>query len=417
MNNIKDNVLKFANKIQHNTYMKAISNAMMGIMPIMMISSVASLINAINIGPSKEWMSKIGLTNILGQINMMTIDIISLYVAFLVAYKLAESMGKDTINAGLMGLLSFFILNPIAVVEEKKYLMMESLGSGGMFVAMLGGLVGARLYIYITDKNWTIKLPDSVPPVVNKSFGAIVPAVIIALFMGTIYQLMTLTPFGTLTDLIYTIVQVPVKSLGNNIFAVMFIVAFIEFLWFFGIHGVLAVYPVLMLVFYEPGLENLAAYGAGEPLKNLITMGFILNNRGARSLAVALLAIFNSKSERLKSVGKIGLIPAIFQISEPIKFGIPQVMNIRMLFPLMLTPAVSVLSAYLLTIVGFLPYHNGVQIPSGFPAIFHGLLINGWQGIVAQIIQLILCVVIYIPFMKSQDKEYLEEEKKVVTEK
>src|SRR5699024_7534177 len=100
----------------------------------------------------------------------------------------------------------------------------------------------------------------------------------------------------------------------------------------------------------------------------------------------------------------------------PIKFGIPQVMNIRMLLPLMLTPAVSVLSAYILTVVGFLPFHNGVQIPTGFPIIFGGFLINGWQGIVAQIIQLILCIVIYIPFMRSQDKAALAEEK-VLAEK
>lgn len=413
MNTFKNKVLPGAIKVQNNVYMKAISNAMMGLMPIMMISSIASLINAIDIGNTQQIMDQIGLKSLLTQINAMTIDVISVYVAFLVGYKLAEHLNADQLNAGIMSLVSFLILSPIATFEETKVIEFSTLGSSGMFVAMFGGILGARIYILCVEKNLTIKMPDSVPPIVNKSFAAIVPGVIVSTIMGIIYVVIAATPYGTLTDMIYTWVQAPLTLLGANVFACMIIVAFIEFLWFFGIHGVLAVYPVLMLVFYQPMLDNLAAYSAGQPLPHLFTIGFILNNRGARSFAVALLAIFSCKSEQLKAVGKIGLIPSMFGISEPIKFGIPQVVNIRMLIPLMVTPAVSVLSAYLLTIVGFMPYHNGVNIPTGFPIIFGGFLTNDWQGIIAQLIQFVLCVLIYIPFMRWQDKAALAEEGKI----
>ncbi|WP_423788777.1 PTS transporter subunit EIIC [Lactococcus formosensis] len=151
---------------------------------------------------------------------------------------------------------------------------------------------------------------------------------------------------------------------------------------------------------------------AHQTLPYLFTTGFILNNRGARSFAVALLAIFKCKSQQLRSVGKLAVIPSLFGISEPVKFGLPQIMNVRMLIPLMLTPAVSVLSAWLLTIIGFLPYQNGVNLPSGFPIIFGGLITNGWQGLIAQLLQLALCILIYIPFMKSQDRAYITEENK-----
>lgn len=416
MNTLKDKILAAAVQVQNNIYMKAIANAMMGLMPVMMISSIASLINAIDIGATQQIMEQIGLKALLTQVNAMTIDVVSVYVAFLVGYKLAEHLNADQLNAGIMSLVSFLILSPISTLEETRTMELLTLGSGGMFVAMFGGLLGARIYILCVQKNLMIKMPDSVPPIVNKSFAAIVPAIIVSAIMGIIYVGMAATPYGTLTDMIYTWVQAPLTLLGANIFACMIIVAFIEFLWFFGIHGVLAVYPILMLVFYQPGLDNLAAYSAGQALPHLFTIGFILNNRGARSFAVALLAIFGCKSEQLKAVGKIGLIPSMFGISEPIKFGIPQVMNIRMLLPLMLTPAVSVLSAYLLTIVGFLPYHNGVNIPTGFPIIFGGFLVNGWQGIIAQLIQFILCVIIYIPFMRLQDKAALAEEKNLQTQ-
>lgn len=411
MEKLKNNLLKYANAIQNNLYMKTISSAMMGLMPIMMISSIASLIGAINIGGTAAFMEKIGLNAILNQINLMTIKVVSIYVAFMVAYKLGQNLKKDALNCGLMGVMSFLILTPLSVSDSLKGLSTTDLGSGGMFVAMLGGCLGGRLYVLFMDKKLTIKMPESVPPVVSKSFASIIPGTLVAAIMGLLYHIVSLTSYGNVTSLTYAVVQAPLTALGANIFACMFIVAFIELLWFFGIHGVLAVYPILMLVFYETQLANLAAYGAGEALPYLFTMGFILNNRGARSLAVSILCIFNSKSAQLKAVGKIGLIPATFQISEPIKFGIPQVMNLRMLFPLMITPAVCVLSAYLLTIIGFLPYHNGVTLPTAFPAIFSGFLFNGWQGIIAQLIQLGLCTIIYIPFIKSQDKYYLEQEK------
>lgn len=407
---IKNSALKFADSVQSNLYMKSISNAMMALMPIMMISSVASLINSIDFWGIGTMMESIGIKALLSQVNTMTIDIISIYVAFLVAYKLGENMGSDALNCGLIGTMSFFILTTLKDTEEFTGFDTDSIGSTGMFVAMIGALLGARLYIFFMSKNLVIKMPQQVPPIVSKSFAAIIPGCLVALVMGLIFMVMKMTPYGNLSAFIYALVQQPMKYLGANIVACMIIVAFIEFLWFFGIHGVLAVYPILMLVFYEPGLANLSAYSAGEPLPNLFTIGFILNNRGARSLAVALLCIFNSKSKQLNSVGKIGLVPAMFQISEPIKFGIPQILNIRMLLPLMLTPAVSVFSAWLLTISGFMSYHNGVQIPSGFPAILSGFLTNGWQGVVAQIIQLVLCILIYIPFIKSQDKVYLQQE-------
>jgi len=410
MEKLKNSLLKFANAFQNNLYAKTISNAMMGLMPVIMVSSIASLIKAIDIFGSQAFMKATGIFAILTQINNMTINLIAVYVAFLIGYKLGDNMKRDALNCGIMGVMSFFILTPMTVTEEVTGFALSSLGSGGMFVAMLGGILGARLYILFVDKKLVIKMPDAVPPVVSKSFAAIVPGALVALLMGIVNYIMSLTPYGSLTNLIYAIVQQPLQILGSNIFACMFIVAFIELLWFFGIHGVLAVYPILTLLFYEPQLANLAAYGEGKALPYLFTMGFILGNRGARSLAVCILCIFRCKSEQMRAVGKVGLIPAMFQISEPVKFGIPQVMNIRMLLPLMLTPAVSVLSAYILTVTGFMGYHNGVNVPSGFPAIICGFLTNGWQGIIAQLLQLALCILIYIPFINAQDKDYIEQE-------
>lgn len=413
---MKDKLLNIVRKFESNTYIKAVSGAMTGLMPVMIVSSIASLVASINIGGSQAFMEKVGILTITSIINSMTIDIVSIYAAFLIGFKLAEQKGKDMLNSAIMSTLAFFILTPLTNVEGLKGLATSNLGAGSMFVAIFGGLAAASLYMFLIDKKITIKMPDSIPPVVRTSFSSIIPGLVIAVLFGIVSMLFAISPFGSLQSMLLTVVSIPLKSLGSNIIAVMIIVAFIEFLWFFGMHGVLAVYPILMLVFYQPGLENLTAFSQKLPLPHLFTMGFVLGNRGARSLAVSFLCLVQAKSERMRAVGKIGIVPALFGISEPVKFGIPQVMNIKMLLPLMLTPAVSVLIAYILTIIGFLPYDNGVSMPMGSPVIISGFFNYGWQGIVSQFLQLVACTLIYIPFIRAQDNTYFADEQAIIEE-
>lgn len=404
---------RFANTFQNNNYMKAMTQGMMSTLPLIMISSVATLIAAIDIGSSQEFLTSIGVIPVCKVINTMTNQVLSVYIAFLIAYKFAQNMKKDALESGIMGLMSFLILTPIV---EGGAISISQLGSAGMFTAMFSSLIGARIYIWAIDHKLVIKMPEAVPPVVAKSFAAIIPGVLVATIFGVIAVVMAATPYGTITNMLTTLIQMPLMNLGSNIISAMFIVAFIELLWFFGMHGVMVMYPIIMVLFQAQQIANLEAFQAGQALPYLFTATFILGNRGARSMAVSLHCLFTCKSERLKAVGKVGFIPALFGISEPIKFGIPQVMNLRMLIPLMLTPAVSVFSAWLLSIIGFLPYTNGITLPTGFPIIIGGYFTNGWQGIIAQIIQLILCVLIYIPFMKAEDKIACEEENKLLQE-
>ena len=408
---VMDKVVGLAEKFQSNRIVRAISGGMTGVMAIMLISSFATLIGAINFWGIGTFFENTGIKSILNQIVDMTNGIIAIYIAFVVAYKMGEIYESDALNCGIVGLMSFLILTPLVEISEGSMgIGLSDVGSGGVFVAMISSVVFGRLYIFLMDKKITIKMPDVVPPVVGNAFASIIPGAAAALGSGIVYEIMANTEYDSLSNFIYAILQKPLTALGSNIIAAMFIVAVIEFFWFFGIHGVMVVMPILMAIFYGPQVANMEAYNAGKALPYLFTYGFILNNRGARSFAVALHCIFNCKSEQLKAVGKAGLVPSLFGISEPIKFGIPQVMNIRMLVPLMLTPAVSVFSAWLLTVIGFLPYHNGVTLPLGFPIIVNGFFMNGWQGIVAQLVQVVLCYIIYIPFMRWEDKAHVAEE-------
>ena len=126
------------------------------------------------------------------------------------------------------------------------------------------------------------------------------------------------------------------------------------------------------------------------------------------SLLIAMVLI--CKSKRIKSLGKLSVLPGIFGINEPIIFGLPIMLNPILLVPFVLVPTVNIIITYFCMASGLVPLTNGVQLPWTTPIIFSGFLTTGWQGAVLQVILLILGVFMYIPFIKMLDNQYLKEE-------
>ena len=115
-------------------------------------------------------------------------------------------------------------------------------------------------------------------------------------------------------------------------------------------------------------------------------------------------------SKRIKDLAKISVAPGIFGINEPIIFGLPIVLNPVMLIPFILTPVVNIIIAYFIMDLGLVPLCNGVMLPWTTPPLVSGFLLSGWQGAVLQLFLIILGIFIYLPFIKTLDKEYLKEE-------
>lgn len=174
--------------------------------------------------------------------------------------------------------------------------------------------------------------------------------------------------------------------------------------------------PILKIL----SAENLAAFQAGTKLPNIITAQFqdmfaTFGGAGSTlSLIIAMLLI--CKSKRIKSIGKLSILPGIFGINEPLIFGLPIMLNPLLLIPFALVPTVNIIIAYFCMSTGLVPLTNGVQLPWTTPIIFSGFLTTGWQGAVLQLVLLILGIFMYIPFIKILDKQYLKDEKSNVAE-
>lgn len=392
---------------------------MIRLLPITMVGSLCAILANLGFPGYQDFVNKIGFGAVFSIGIQMTTNLISLYVVASLAYELAKKLNGSAVNAILISVMSFFILTPFGKFKvsgtEITSLDLAYLGSKGMFVAMVVSLTATWLYCYLEKHNITIKMPDTVPPAVANSFTGLVPALIIGGLALIVNGLMALTSFGNVHDLIYSIIQAPLEHLGGSIWALLFLLFFSEFLWFFGIHGSMATKAILFTLYQPLELQNLAAFTHGQAMPNIITMTFIDTMKGPRHFALALLLLFICHSEHMKSVGKIAVVPGFFGISEPMKFGIPMVLNPIIFIPMTLSPVISVGLSYGATALGLIPRLTGITFPWNIPVI-SGLVVGDWRTAVLQVVQLLIVMALYYPFIKHLDNQKLQEEATLAAE-
>ena len=279
-----------------------------------------------------------------------------------------------------------------------------------------------EIYKRIIAKGWTIKLPDSVPPAVSKSFSAMIPGSVTLSMFLVIRILFGLTSYGNIHDFVYTVIQTPLVALGGGLPATIVAVLLIQLLWFFGLHGQIIINSVLDPVWNTLSLQNLDALQAGKELPNIITKQFIdtytvgIGGTGM-TLAVVAAMLFVMKSKQLRETGKIAAPAGIFNVNEPVIFGLPIVMNPMIFIPWLLAPVVVVIFTYFMMATGIVPLTTGISVPWTMPIFFGGMLAtNSIMGGILQIINFFIVFFIWVPFLKIMDIQNLRAEKEVKVE-
>ncbi|MHA6533148.1 PTS sugar transporter subunit IIC [Paenibacillus sp. BAC0078] len=401
---------RFAGKIQQNRYMSAISNGLMSTLPFLIVGAFSTLFSALAWEPYQNFIAPV--KGIIGLASTMTTGIIALYAVFFIAYRLAQAFDKDPLVPAATALLSFLILTPVETFEKVRALPLQWLGAQGLFVAMFVGLLASRLYIWIVDRNWTIKMPEGVPPTVVKTFSGLIPAILVALLFVVISGLFMQTSFITVHQFIYTYLQVPLEGLGGSLGALIIALIIMQTLWMFGIHGAIVTLAIVKPIWMSLDLANLDAFQAGAPLPNIIGLAFwyIFANY-APMLGFALLLVFLAKSKQLRTIGKLGLPGTFFSIHEPLNFGIPVVLNPLLAVPFIASPIVCVVLGYVATTIGLLPAPIGIYPAFGTPIFALGFIEGSWRLAAAQLVLIPVCMLIYYPFFRILDRQALERER------
>jgi len=406
---ISKGVTKFSNSV----IVKTIASGMARLLPVTITGSIITLILNIPITAWTDFLQSSGLYGIIAVGSTMTNDIITLYLLAVLAYEMSQHLKVSVINAIIVTIISFFIVTPMLEVEvaEKTMRVFTTtyLGSRGMFVGIIVALTATALYSLFIKKGPKIKLPDAVPPAISSSFESLFPAIgVVAIFIA-VRALFLVSPWGDIHSAVYKFLQAPLEGLSGSIWTMVFLALLGEFFWFFGIHGSNVTGAANQTLFMPAAIENASNINKGIAATNVVNSYFLEAFKGPRHFVLAAMLNFMSKSEQLKAVGKISIVPGIFGISEPMKFGIPMVFNPIILVPMSLAPVVSLLIAYFATSIGFVSIIS-VAIPWTVPPIISGFLAAGWQGVVVQLIQMVAIFLLYLPFFKVLDNSKLKEE-------
>lgn len=429
MDVIEQKLVPLANMVGKNKYLLTLRDTFSMIMPLLIVGSIFTLIGSF---PFEPWTNllkgvQVGdqtLSALVGVPATITVSMMALFVAFLIGYNFAEHEDlTDRASAGLCSLLCWLLLMPLYTVfapegSEEVFqvssIPLDWVGSKGVFVAMIIGFASIKVYGWFVRKDFTIKMPDGVPPTVARAFSALIPMTVTIVVVWVLRIVFVLSPWENVFSFIYSFLQIPLQNLGGTVVAQAGVYLFAHFLWFFGIHGTNITDSVYNPILLSLSAQNQEAIAAGLPAPNIINAQFqslfATIGGGGCTLSLLIAILIFCKSERLQKLARLCVAPGIFNINEPVIFGLPVVLNPVLFIPFILCPFVYIVLTYGVMAIGLVPICNGVLVPWSTPAILSGFLVSGWQGAVWQAVLIALGVVIYLPFIKTLDKQYLAEQ-------
>lgn len=411
MEKLQQNLVPIAKKIAANKYLSSLSETMMIVLPLIMVGSFACLFANVNIPFYQEFLNQhTGLLNAFASAQCFTVNLIAVYVLIVLAYKVSKKLDIEALTTMIATLAIFLMLTPS---ELNVSLSQEWLGYKGMITGIILGMIIPRTIKLIKDKKLVIKMPESVPEFVSDSFSSLIPILIVVVIAQIINFIAIASGQGSVHQIIYTVLQIPFQHLSSSLPGIIIIMFACTLFMSLGVHANTILYVVFPM-YVANGAANLAAYQAKEALPNIVTSSWfihiVIGGVGCVLPLIVLLAFF-AKSERLKSVGKIALIPNIFNISEPVLFGAPILFNPILMIPYIFTSVFNVIVGYVAIAIQLVPRMTGVEVVWSMPVVLSGFLSQGWQFALLQVILFFADLAIWYPFVKTYDNIVLQEEK------
>ncbi|MCU4986531.1 PTS sugar transporter subunit IIC [Bacillus cereus] len=400
-------------RLSEQRHLQAIRDGVISALPFIIVGSFF-LIVAFPPLPKDSFISVWALKNQTSILipYRLTMFIMSLYIAFGIGYNLAKSYKLDALSGAQLAVCSLLLTLTPELIDKKGFMLpMTNLGGHGLFVTMIVSILSVEILRFCKKNNVTIKMPEQVPPSVSRSFEALIPAAFVII--------MSLITVVFKVDLHYVVdkLAAPLVKAGDSYFGVIIPVFLITFFWSFGIHGVSVVGTVarpLWDVYLGKNGEAVASGASHFPFiaPEPFYQWFIWIGGSGATLGLVLAMIVFGRSKYSKALSRTCIVPGIFNINEPVIFGLPIVLNPILIIPFVITPLVTATIAYAATAMGFVtPTH--IMPPWTLPAPIGAYLATGgdWRAIVLVFINIAISFLIYLPFFKMYDKNMLEIEK------
>ena len=422
---IEEKVAPVATKLSSQKYLKALQSTFLFLIPFFTIGSFALVL----ISPPMDyttmdpgflcsfmqgWQAFADFTGpVLEYVFNVTMPLMSLYVAVGISYNLCKEYKMNTMMPILVTMSTFIIS---ASMNVDRTLTFTSFDATGLFTAIFVGIASFELYRVLVEKKiGRINLEGSgVPPALADSIGNLVPVAIVVVLTAFLNNLLLSFAHINLPQVI-TILMTPLVSAVDNVWGVIILAVIVMVFWWFGIHDSVII-SALDPFFYSNLGANAAAFAAGTAavaLPHVVTAPFWWNfmaiGGSGATLGLAFLAL-TSKSKQLRTIGKLSFIPSLFNINEPLIFGLPLMYNPIMMIPFIIVMPLNGLITYLAMSSGLVARTFAYASWNMFSPIAALIDTMDFKAVLLIIFLIVIDILIYLPFFKAFEKEKMAEE-------
>ena len=423
-------------------HLVAIRDAFIVIMPVTIVGSIAVLINNIqgifaedglNIPAIQEgytnFITSTGIQEVMNAINKGSINMMAILLVSALGYNMAKGMQGDGIASSIVSMTCYLAIAPAVQTLSKTYSWQENIKSveigvkdiasgglacnkldaNGMFVAMILTIIVTEIFVRLSfNDKLKITLPKGVPPAVANSFTVLIPAIITVIVVVAVGIYINRIFKQDIWQIITKFVSTPLTSVADSLGSAFIIYFLINFLWVFGLHGANIVGAVTSPILSPLGTENTQAFEAGLPVPNIINGVGIYNSIGGSGCTLGLIiaVILFGKVQAEKTVINISIAPGLFEINEPITFGVPIVMNPIYMLPFIVGPVILAVVSYILMDLNIIE-RAVLGAPWVTPPILYAFLATGGgiKAAIFQVIEIVFLVLLWTPFVMISNKQ------------
>ena len=402
-NKVLPPIMKFVN----TKAMTALKNGILYAMPFIIVGSIFLILANIPYTPVANWLASNGWSAVFNQAYSMSFGILAIWAVVGIGYVYVQGEGyaDNALQAGLTALAAFFIVQSLSIANPVKTALTSGFTQGsttmtasqvshavsklphalqafinspvtgvinltwqggqGMIAAILIGCFTGWGYSAMLKHGWKITLPEQVPANVANQFTSMIPTGVIIIAATVIYTLFEKIGHTDFLTVVYHLLEQPLQGLGDTYLGILVVALLVPFFWFFGVHGGVIMGAITGAFLIPNTAANAALYQAhrlslangAHIVTNEFYNNFINLTGSGITFGIIIFTLFFAKSEQMKSIGKIELVPGLFNINEPFLFGIPMVLNPVMAVPFFLVPAVVATTVYVAIALHIVPPH------------------------------------------------------------
>lgn len=432
---LSEKMLPIVSKMSSQRHLLAIRDSFIVTMPLVMAASVMVLLNALIFSNAtvQRILDLSPLAELASIVNNGTMSILAIIVCYNIGWNLAthyiqtgviDNPSFSPVHAGILSTAVMFILMRLSstvtlmdgnTAEATGVFLQRLTSSSGLATAMIAALVSTELFIKLAKmKSFKIRMPEGVPPAVATSFNSLVPEIVVILFFSVVVFTLNHTTGLNVPQLIELAIQTPLKAFVLSVPGILFLQFFSDFLWVFGMHGSSILAPIRQAPLLQSIQENMDAFSVGKEIPNIITEPFTnafgLIGGGGCILPLVIAILWASKRQEQRSIAKFGLTTCLFNITEPIMFGLPVVMNPIYMIPCAIIPSINLVIAYAATSLGIIS-KTVAAAPWITPPVIQSFIATGGdiRAAVLTVILIILDVFLFLPFVLAANKAKLAE--------